>query len=201
MFKVREDIYTFIRVYPITTIGLSSYTLLAIIALIGGFDNETRLLLGAYDKQKINDGQIWRLLTYSFGHMSLLHFLINFPFLLILSRPLEKLIGSKLILFTYIMLSVFAGLIIHLFSNYPVPLAGSSGVGYGFLGIYIFVLLKERHLFSLFDRRFILYFTLFGFVGTILTPNISISGHLGGFFGGLLIAPLLFKVNTKMNPN
>ena len=198
LFKVKEDFPTFIKLYPITTLVLFSCTVLAIITLISGYDDETRLILGAYEKQKVNEGQIWRLLTYSFGHMSLFHFFINIPILLLLSRPLEKLLGSKLFLITFLTLSVFAGLIIHLFSNYPAPLTGSSGVGYGFLGIYIFLYFRHRHLFSHFDRRFIIYFILFGFIGTILIPNISISGHLGGFLGGLLISPLLFKFKAIM---
>lgn len=193
IFRVKEDIPTFIKKYPITTLVLFSCTVLAIITVIIGYNDETRLLLGAYEKQKVNEGQIWRLLTYSFGHMSLFHFFINIPILLLLSRPLEKLLGSRLFLITFITLSVIAGLIIHLFSNYPVPLTGSSGVGYGLLGIYIFLYFRDRHLFSPFDRRFIVFFILFGFVGTMLIPNISISGHLGGFLGGLLISPWLFK--------
>ncbi|WP_419393927.1 rhomboid family intramembrane serine protease [Cytobacillus praedii] len=198
MFKVREDFSTFIRVYPITTAVLFICAVLTSIALIGGHDAETRLILGAYEKQKVNEGQIWRLLTYSLGHMSFLHFLINIPFLLLLSRPLENLLGSKFFLIIYIFLSIFTGLIIHFFSNYPVPLAGSSGVGYGLMGLYIFLLFKKSHLFTLVDKRFILFFLLFGFAGTILLPNISMTGHVGGFAGGLLISPLLFKLKATM---
>lgn len=61
------------------------------------------------------------------------------------------------------------------------------------MGIYIFLLFKKSHLFTLFDKRFILFFLVFGFAGTILMPNISMTGHVGGFAGGLLISPFVVK--------
>lgn len=195
---VKEGLFTFIRLNPVTFIFLLAYLIFTVLAvLIGGYDSETRLMLGAYDSEKVKEGEVWRLFTYSFGHMSFLHFLMNIPFILLLSRPLERLFGSMVFSATCIILSIFTGVIIHLSSGYPVPLAGSSGMGYGFLGIYIFLLFRQKHLFSAFDKKFIFYFVLFGILATFIIPDISKSGHFGGILGGLLLAPLLIKIRNK----
>ncbi|GMB09524.1 rhomboid family intramembrane serine protease [Thermolongibacillus altinsuensis] len=194
MFRVTEDFPTFIRRYPITTLILGICTVLMIITtFMGGYNINTVAQLGGYDKQLINRGQVWRLLTYAFGHMSYAHFFLNMPFILIFSRPLERILGRIKFLLSYVYMSVFASIIIHFFSDYPIPLAGSSGPGYGLLGMYIFLVLRHRNKIPTYDRRFIITFTLMGFIMTFLIPGISISGHIGGFVGGILLSPFVFK--------
>ena len=69
MFRVTEDFPTFIRRYPITTVILGICTVLMIITtFMGGYNINTVAQLGGYDKQLVHRGQIWRLLTYAFGH-------------------------------------------------------------------------------------------------------------------------------------
>jgi rhomboid protease GluP len=173
------------------------------ITLMGGYSGENILRIGGYDNQLVNEGQIWRLLTCSFGHMSYLHCILNVPLILILSRPLERVLGRIKFLLSYLFMSIFATLIIHIFSNYPVPLAGSSGVGYGLLGMYIYLIIKVKNQFSAFDMKFIISFVLMGFIMTLLIPDISFAGHMGGFMGGIILSPLIFrqKDNLKFNVN
>jgi rhomboid protease GluP len=90
-----------------------------------------------------------------------------------------------------------SSIIIHFFSDYPIPLAGSSGPGYGLLGMYIFLVLKHRNKFPTYDKRFIITFTVMGFIMTFLIPGISISGHIGGFVGGILLSPFVFKPSVN----
>ncbi|TCL47042.1 rhomboid family protein [Thermolongibacillus altinsuensis] len=167
--------------------------MMIITTFMGGYNINTVAQLGGYDKQLVHRGQIWRLLTYAFGHMSYAHFFLNMPFILIFSRPLERILGGIKFLLSYVYMSVFASIIIHFFSNYPIPLAGSSGPGYGLLGMYIFLVLRHRNKIPTYDRRFIITFTLMGFIMTFLIPGISISGHIGGFVGGILLSPFVFK--------
>jgi rhomboid protease GluP len=82
-----------------------------ITTFMGGYNINTIAQLGGYDKQLINRGQIWRLLTYAFGHMSYAHFFLNMPFILIFSRPLERILGRIKFLLSYVYMSVFASII------------------------------------------------------------------------------------------
>lgn len=194
LFRITEDIPTFIKRYPITTLMVGICTvLMIIITFMGGYNSKTILQLGAYDIQLVNEGQVWRLLTCAFGHMSYFHFFLNMPFILLFSRPLERILGSKKFFLSYIFMSVFATLMIHLFSGYPIPLAGSSGVGYGLLGMYIYLFLRHGNQFSSYDKRFVIMFTLLGFIMTFLIPGISIAGHIGGFVGGIILSPFVFN--------
>lgn len=61
---------------------------------MGGYTKTNLVLLGAYDRELINNEQFWRLLTYSLGHMSYQHFLLNIVFIILLSRPLERALGK-----------------------------------------------------------------------------------------------------------
>ena len=200
MFKITEDILTFLKRYPITTLMVGICTVLMImITFMGGYNRKTILQLGAYDRQLVDEGQVWRLLTCAFGHMSYFHFFLNMPCILFLSRPLEQILGSKKFFLSYILMSVFATLMVHLFSDYPIPLAGSSGVGYGLLGMYIYLFFRHGNQFSSYDKRFIMMFTLLGFVVTFLIPEISLTGHIGGFVGGILLSPFLFNKTKDLN--
>jgi rhomboid protease GluP len=194
MFKVKEDFITFVRIYPIITLIVGICTAMTVtISLMGGYTSENMLKLGAYESQLVDEGQVWRLLTYSFGHMSYFHFFLNMPFIIMFSLPLERTLGNVKFLVSYIYLCIFAGVMIHYFSNYPTPLAGSSGAGYGLLGMYIYLIFRYSDKFSTYDKRFIIFFVVIGFIMTLLIPGISFAGHIGGFIGGILLSPLNFR--------
>lgn len=193
MFIIKEDFSTFIKKYPLTVLIVGVCCLLSIlITMKGGYTKTNVVLLGSYDRNLINNGQFWRLLTYSVGHMSYSHFLLNIVFIILLSRPLERVLGKLKFILCYLFTSILAGIIIHFFSNIDY-VAGSSGFGYGLLGIYIYLFLKFRNKFYKSDRNFIFMFVAFGFTITLLIPSVSFSGHLGGFIGGIIFAALVFK--------
>ncbi|SEQ89982.1 rhomboid protease GluP [Piscibacillus halophilus] len=145
------------------------------------------LLLGALSKDHIRDGEVWRLLTYGFGHMSFIHFLLNMPILLILSRPLEKYFGSKIYAVIYSFLIVIPGIFVVLFYTGQYPLAGSLGVGFGLLGIYLYMLLRWKYHLTTYDKNFIIFFLVFAMIFTFSVPDISVSGHIGGLFTGFIL--------------
>ncbi len=189
MFRITESFSAFIKEYPVTT-AIAFICLLqgAVTMLLSGYTAETRLLLGAYDANAVDDGAYWRLLTYAFGHMSLFHLLLNIPFVVLLARPLEKRMGHSLFLLSYVILSIGAGMTIHFFSSYPVPLAGSSGPAFGLIGIYLYLIWQQKQLIARSDRSSILLFSSIAFLSTFLISTISIAGHLGGLISGFIFA-------------
>ena len=194
MFLVKEDFKTFIKLYPVTSMLVGICTLLTIaITFMGGYTDKNILLLGGYESDLVNDGQIWRLVTCSVGHCSYPHFFLNMVFIIIFSRPLERILGKGKFLFSYLFLSVFTGGFIHFLSNSNTLSAGSSGIGYGLLGMYVYLSLRYGEKFPKHEKNFIILFTLIGFAMTVLLPNISLSGHVGGFIGGIVLSFFIFK--------
>lgn len=163
----------------------------------GGYTKINVVLLGAYDRDLINNGQFWRLLTYSVGHMSYQHFLLNVVFITLFSCPLERALGKVNFVLCYLFTSIFAAIIVHFFSSIDY-VSGSSGFGYGLLGMYIYLFLKFKNKFYESDRKFIFMFVAIGFIMTLLIPSVSFSGHLGGFIGGIIYASLAFKKEQQV---
>lgn len=152
------------------------------------FSHESVILFGALDQELINKGQIWRLLTYAFGHMSTIHFLINLPILFILSRSLERLFGSFKFFLFLILTSISGGVLFYFFYEGSIPISGSSGPIFGFIGILTFLTVRYFDRISANDKRFTVIMLLIGTVSTFFIPSVAISVHLGGFFGGVLVA-------------
>lgn len=198
LFTIKEDFKTFTKKYPVTVSIIAICMLITIaITILGGYTKPNLIFLGAYDKELITSGQFWRLLTYSFNHMSYPHFILNIVFLILLSHPLERTLGKIKFIMIFLFTSIFAGVIIHFFSNVDY-IAGSSGFGYGLLGIYIFLFLKYKNKFDQSDRKFIFLFIAIGFTMTLLIPGVSFAGHLGGFIGGIIFAALVFRSEEQV---
>ena len=198
MFAIKPDLKSFMKNSPVTVAIVTICLLITIvITILGGYTKSNLVLLGAYDKSLINNGELWRLLTYSFNHMSYPHFILNIVFLIYLSHPLERVLGRMKFILGFIFTSIFAGIIIHFFSNVDY-IAGSSGFGYGLLGMYIFLFLKYKNKFYQGDRKFIFIFVAIGFSVTFLIPDVSLAGHFGGFIGGIIFAALLFREEKQV---
>lgn len=155
--------------------------------VFNGYSEESLLRMGALSGNSIENGELWRFVTYSFGHMSLFHLVLNIPFLILLSRPLENYYGTFLYPVILILLSVLAGMSVEFVQSSNYPLAGSSGIAYGLIGIYIYYVVFNKDKLNQDDRRFITTFSAIGFIMTFMIPDISIIGHLGGFTFGLLV--------------
>lgn len=200
LYIISEKIKIILRHYPITTtIVLVSTLIFAIHILLGEYGNYSResiIALGGLDKELINHGEIWRLFTYTFGHMSSAHFIINTPILLLLSIPLERYYGSIKFLGFFLIITIVAGLSVYLFYQGPYSsLAGLSGTGYGFAGMLTLLTLRNPDEISRSYKLFIFFMLTFGIFSAFNTSSgIAISGHIGGFISGFVlsfIAPFL----------
>ncbi|MDG5472440.1 rhomboid family intramembrane serine protease [Jeotgalibacillus sp. ET6] len=197
MLIVKRKQFEFIKTIPVTMSFILIYIIFTLCALLlGGYDEEVRIRLGAYDQQLVREGQVWRLFTYSLGHMSLFHLIINLPFMFFFARPLEEMMGSFKFMVSCISLSIFAGLIIYLFSDYPSPLAGSSGLGFGFLGVFLVLLFLRPEYFTTHQKAMISLFIILAFAGTFFIADISKAGHIGGFIGGIILS--IFFLRTRL---
>lgn len=135
---------------------------------------------------KVNPSDLWRLVTPIFVHIGWEHFLFNTVSLFFLGKIAEKLYGSTKFL-VLVILSGIMGNVFVLLLTPDVIVAGASTSIFGlFAAIMITghfssnVLLKNL---SHSYRALIIINLLFN----LITPGVSIAGHLGGLFGGLLL--------------
>ncbi|MFF2875811.1 rhomboid family intramembrane serine protease [Gottfriedia sp. NPDC057991] len=198
MFLVTEDFKTFIRKYPITTIMVGLCTILAIITtFLGGYTIENIINLGGYEHELVQQGEIWRLFTYAFMHGSYAHFFMNMTFMIILGRPLERALGSVKFLLFYLLSVILTGLIINFNYSPNTVETGASGVGYAFLGMYLFITLFRKKMLFSDDRKFVITFLGIGLLSSLIIPSTSLTGHLAGMIIGFMITPLLLKKGAR----
>ncbi|MEH7351758.1 rhomboid family intramembrane serine protease [Gottfriedia acidiceleris] len=198
MFLVTEDFKTFIRKYPITTIMVGLCTILAIITtFLGGYTIENIINLGGYEHELVKQGEIWRIFTYAFMHGSYAHFFMNMTFMIILGRPLERALGSVKFLLFYLLSVILTGLIINFNYTPNTVETGASGVGYAFLGMYLFITLFRKKMLFSDDRKFVITFLGIGLLSSLIIPSTSLTGHLAGMIIGFMITPLLLKKGAR----
>lgn len=198
MFSKKENLGLFIFRYKTTLFIIILCSFLTIYNLVI-FENykEGLITLGALDKDLINAGEIWRLLTYAFSHMSIFHACTNLIFLLYIARPLERFYGSARFLLIYLFLAIISGVIIHFLYSGTYPLAGLSGAGYGLLGILLFYIIRFPNKFSKEDKKFILIFIAIGVLLTFIIPDITYAGHIGGLISGIILAWVNSIIHAK----
>ncbi|MFB7141379.1 rhomboid family intramembrane serine protease [Gottfriedia sp. NPDC056225] len=194
MFLVTEDFKTFIKKYPITTVMVGICSILVIITTFtGGYTIQNIINLGGYEHELVNQGEIWRLFTYAFMHGSYAHFFMNMTFMIILGRPLERVLGSLKFLLFYLTTVIITGLIINFFYTPNTVETGASGVGYAFLGMYLFITLFRKNMLFSDDRKFVITFLGIGLLSSLIIPSTSLTGHLAGLIIGFIITPIVLN--------
>ncbi len=167
-------------------------------------DSLTHLL--TFNKDKILNGEIWRLLTPAFIHFKIgglpIHLLFNMMWLWDLGGSIEKRLSPKFLIVLILVIGIGANVIQYVtnllmygevFADYRV-FGGMSGVVYGLLG-FLFV---RKHFEPAFPiqlnnaiMQFMLIWLVLGFTG-LLGP-IANAAHLGGLIIGAIIGYVTAK--------
>lgn len=139
------------------------------------------------------DGAWWQVVTSIFTHVWIVHLGLNCLTLFFLGPPLESLLGRARFLATYGIAGLAGSLAVLLFTPVNTVSYGASGALFGLMGALL-VLFWRRRL----DIRQLLLWLGLNIVMTFVQPNISWQAHLGGLFGGALVAVILaFVPATK----
>jgi membrane associated rhomboid family serine protease len=138
----------------------------------------------------VDDGEVWRLVTGGFLHVSLLHLGMNMFVLWVLGQPIETYyrLGGAWRFPALYMGALLAGSAGAYLQHYETPGVGASGAVYGLLAAA-----------AVLPRRLGLGWNAFGvlpWIGlnlafTLVVPGISLGAHVGGLIGGGLLAWLL----------
>ena len=185
-------------------------TVWLIIAIVIGFGielatnsvgNDNALLrLGALPDDGELHGEFWRLATYSFLHFSWVHLTLNLSLLWWIGRIVEQQIGTARgapVYFVSVLLSAGVILLVHNWNPKEGVTVGASGGVFGLLGAALVISYRRNTSEQL--RKWLWLVLLIAFAVSFL-PDISMSGHIGGIIGGIIVASLLKAQGNENSP-
>lgn len=195
--------YMLVGINTIIFVALSVYALWerqigSVLAYVGPLPDwyQTIIQWGAITPDMFATGQIWRLFTYMFLHIGLLHLFFNMIALLDKNLAFEKILGTKRFVFIYLVSGLFGGVGAWISTQiflHSTLVAGASAAIYGvFAASFFFKLIHYRSGEESLRRKiviFIVYFFLLTFIGNYF-------GHVFGVLAGMLLI-LLFLKNIR----
>lgn len=166
--------------------------------------------LGFRPEYLFSGEKIYTIFTSMYLHTNVIHLLFNMIFLAFIGLLLEEKIGTLRYGIIYYFTGFTAVLTFSFTSGILRPeviVVGASGGLFGILGAYARLYPNDKFAFFPFPVPLPIYtwafiFLLIAFVATFV-PGICLFGrvahlaHVGGLFGGLAIAPLVMRIETK----
>ena len=160
---------------------------------------------GALILKEFLSGEYWRLFTYMFLHVNLLHALVNLMALYFFGSMVAKIYNEGNFLLIYFVSGLIGGLCQVIF--YPgLPCVGASGAIMGVFGAAIAGIFRLRKLLPPFlAKRQLRWMGIILLVQVIMDqiiPHIGVSAHLGGLLAGMalgLLLPISNSINREIN--
>jgi membrane associated rhomboid family serine protease len=134
----------------------------------------------------VDAGEWWRLVTAAFLHVGPIHLALNMLALLVFGSELESALGRWRYLALYFLSILGGAAAVQLFGSPFTPVAGASTALYGLLGGLGVLLIHRRQ-----DLRGLVTLLVINVLISVLVPNVSILGHVGGLVAGALAAAVL----------
>ncbi|MDL4839458.1 rhomboid family intramembrane serine protease [Aquibacillus rhizosphaerae] len=192
LFLRNETFKEYIQDYLITSLIVGTIIVTFLItSFLGALTNpEIVYHIGGLDKyQIINEKQYYRFFTYAFLHVGISHLLLNLLLFVIAGPPVEKQIGRVNFLILFISTVLFSAIICFIFTDRP--LVGSSGFGYGILGILTWFVMSRNKIVDKESKSIIILSVIMSFIFTLTYSNASILGHISGFIMGIFIGGVI----------
>lgn len=148
----------------------------------------------------IQGGQYWRILAAMFLHENLLHVALNMLSLFFIGRVVEIFYGSWRYLLIYFIGGIVGGLTA-LFID-PTPVVGASGAIFGVFGALGMFYFLNRHTLGMYSRGAIsnwVFWLVLNLVWGFSAGGISMTDHIGGLVGGLILGWLLLPKTGRRN--
>lgn len=196
----------------VVTLALIAVNVVCFVAemLISGTGQDISILtlvqMGAmYAPMVQGPADLYRFVTPMFLHMDLMHLLFNMVALYSVGELLERVLGRGNFLLLYFVAGITGNVV-----SYAVDMAQggglsvSAGASTSVFGLFVAVALLcvlvrgNRAVFRDFSKSMLSIIAV-NVIYTLLVPNISISGHLGGAIGGA-IAMLLLPAASLRTP-
>ena len=150
---------------------------------------ESIIAAGALARDRVMQGEWWRLLSATMLHGNAEHLVGNTVSLYILGMASEHAYGTRPMLLVYLASGV-AGSLLSIAMG-PGPSVGASGAIFGLMGAVMVLFWKHRHELLVRDKRIgvvIAAWAVFTIVTGLMVPMIDNAGHVGGLLGGIAAA-------------
>jgi membrane associated rhomboid family serine protease len=148
---------------------------------------------GALFGPAVAAGDWWRIVTGGFLHSGLLHIAFNMYFLYFLGTMLEPEIGRLRFGIIYFV-SLLGGSFGALVASPDAVTVGASGAVFGLMGAAILAL-RARGIDPMQSGLGVTLLLNLGI--TLVIPNISVGGHIGGLVAGGIVGYLMFEVGER----
>ena len=208
MTDIKAYIIRYLKKHPITSFMILINTFFFILTLFtGGFDLLNLIRLGAILPPLITEeGEFYRLITGTFLHGNVFHFLMNMYVLFFLGAHLEQLVGPTKQLIVYVLSGLASSVAVTYLGSETAVTVGASGAIFGIMGgLFMLTILRKRW-FHQKTIRSIQQLMGINLILTFVVANISILGHLGGLLMGVLLffviapeRPYIFTQREKQN--
>ncbi|MBQ3375901.1 MAG: rhomboid family intramembrane serine protease [Erysipelotrichaceae bacterium] len=173
---------------------LVTYSSIIICVVIFLYINASKNRIGAAIKAgalvpyRVKRGEIHRLLTAGFVHIRPYHLLVNMYSLFNYSW-LEDSLGTVWYGLLLILSILGGNLLTMMVGKKDKITVGISGGLYGFMAFYVTLLVRNQY-FTIWDAlQYLMPNIIVNFM-----PNISVTGHLGGFIVGIIYALVIHKL-------
>jgi rhomboid protease GluP len=153
---------------------------------------ESIIAAGALARDRVMQGEWWRLLSATVLHGNAEHLIGNAVSLYILGMASEHAYGTRQMLLIYLASGV-AGSLLSIAMG-PGPSVGASGAIFGLMGAVMVLFWKHRDELLVRDKRIgvvIAAWALFTIVTGLVVPMIDNAGHVGGLLGGVAAASVM----------
>ena len=144
---------------------------------------------GALVRERVMQGEWWRLLSATVLHGNLEHIVGNAVSLYILGMATEHAYGTRSMLGIYLA-SGLAGSVLSAAMS-PGPSVGASGAIFGLMGAVMVLFWRHHTALMVRDTRIGVVIAVWAFLtiaAGLVTPMIDNAAHLGGMFGGMAVA-------------
>ena len=187
------------KIVTLTLIGMNIVIFLITAFLSGNiFDIHLDVLsdFGAMSKVLINEGQVWRLLTYAFLHAGLVHIACNMYSLYIIGPQIQQIYGTKKYLIIYIITCITSSSLSYFMSASSISVGASGGI-FGLMGALLAFAIIERHkIEKKYLSSLIQIIVINLFIGLSI-KNIDNFGHVGGLVGGIVVGYSIYRASKK----
>lgn len=161
--------------------------------------------LGALVPEAVFAGEWWRTITATFLHSGMLHLTANMLGLYVFGGLVEAALGSRKFLMCYAFSGVGSMLTVAILANLTGSLGqitvGASGAVMGILGAEGAIQLKgwrqEKARVARDRLRLISVVIVLQIISDLLTPQVSLVGHLSGLILGFIAGTVLFKARPN----
>lgn len=181
----------------ILTINIILFVLMAIVEIRNGGGGEKFIQsassgvlndFGALVPSLVRSGQWWRLVTFNFLHIGLMHLMFNSSALYSIGPQVESIFGSQKFVFAYLGTGVASAFASYLFL--PSNTAGASGAIFGLIGLMAVYGYRRG---GSFGRALMKQMLIWAAIGIMFGFFIGANNvaHIGGFIAGGALSMVL----------